>query len=385
MLAPIRDYLRPQDPQSSPLLCATRDRYFNRLSIYIDPGMAGFEEGRWIVSEDVNIEHLLDVFTSIDPDGGDSWHASFYFMRHLYWHKSRQTTLGSKIEALPDDHDFKPRCLFELEQLFGKAGNFAEQKRLLTHTLELERRRGDDPRIAQTLQYLSGVNRHLCLHKEGIQQVEEALEIHKRISHGKGQTRCLDELAWLFFDDEQLDAAENAATLAIDLAAETGQEFIACNLQRLLGGIHQSKGEKEKAVHRFETALGIAAPFHWHDQLFWINYSLVQIFVAEKEFDKANTYIEKAKSHAVADEYLLGRATEMQAGVWYLQSRLEDAKSEALHAFEIYEKLGASGDAEDCRDLLREIEQAMKNRASGLRGELLETSRPTFVNLYFLV
>jgi hypothetical protein len=65
MLAPIRDHLHPRDPESSPLLCTTRDHYFDRLSSRIDPGNPGFEEARWIASEDVNVERLLDVFTSI--------------------------------------------------------------------------------------------------------------------------------------------------------------------------------------------------------------------------------------------------------------------------------------------------------------------------------
>ena len=44
MLAPIRDYLSPQDPKSSPLLCATRDSYFTRLSVNIDPQAPGHEK-----------------------------------------------------------------------------------------------------------------------------------------------------------------------------------------------------------------------------------------------------------------------------------------------------------------------------------------------------
>ena len=64
MLAPLRDYLRPKDPTSSPLLGATKECYFSRLLARIHPGKPGFEESRWIRSEDVNVEHLLDVFTS---------------------------------------------------------------------------------------------------------------------------------------------------------------------------------------------------------------------------------------------------------------------------------------------------------------------------------
>jgi hypothetical protein len=122
MLAPIRDYLRPHHPESSPLLCTTKDRYFTRLLVLVTPTRPGFKEAEWIRSEDANVEHLLNVFTSIDADSGDIWDACGHFMEHLYWHKPRQTVLGPKIEALPDDHPSKPRCLHELSRLSGSVG-----------------------------------------------------------------------------------------------------------------------------------------------------------------------------------------------------------------------------------------------------------------------
>jgi hypothetical protein len=89
MLPPIRDYLGPQDLRQSPLLCATKDRYFSRLSVDALPESPGSGEGRWVVSEDVNIEHLLNSFTYIDPNTGDIWEACHCFMIHLYWLKPR--------------------------------------------------------------------------------------------------------------------------------------------------------------------------------------------------------------------------------------------------------------------------------------------------------
>jgi hypothetical protein len=141
-LAPIRDYLGPQDPRSSPLLCAVRDRYFGRLSADVYPNIPGFEEARWILLEDVNVEHLLNVFISIDPTRDDIWEACYHFMEHLVWYKPRQTILRSKIEALADDHPSKLKCLSRLAWMFQQIGNDLERKRLLTHILELERQRG---------------------------------------------------------------------------------------------------------------------------------------------------------------------------------------------------------------------------------------------------
>ena len=360
MLAPIREYVGPRNPQSSPLLCATRDHYFRRLAIDVDPDKPGFGEARWIVSEDANAEHLLDVFTSIDESSDDAWKACYYFIQHLHWYNPQQTLLASKIGALPDDHYYKPKCLFQLSHLFQQLGNFAEQKRLLTRTLELERQRGDDFQVAQTLRFLSEANRLLGLHEEGIGQAKAASEIFERINDTPGQALCLNDLAWLLFDYEQFDAAKEAATRAIDLSPKTGHEVHVCRLHRVLGLIYQSKGEKEVAIHQFETALGIASPFNWHEELFWIHLVLAQLFLDESEFDKANAEIERAKPHAVGESYKLGRLTYMQAMVWYQQRRLENAKSGGLQALDIYEKLGAARDAEICRDFLQTVEQAIE-------------------------
>ena len=87
MLAPIRDHLCPQDPSSSPLLCAAKDHYFSHLLVEVGPTIPGFEEARWVVSEDVNIEYLLNVFMSIDANSDVVWDTSTHFMMHLYWYK----------------------------------------------------------------------------------------------------------------------------------------------------------------------------------------------------------------------------------------------------------------------------------------------------------
>jgi tetratricopeptide (TPR) repeat protein len=379
MLAPIRDYLNPQDPRTSPLLCAVKSHYFSRLSAGADPGMPGFEERRWIVSEDVNAEHLIDVFTTIDPGRDDTWVACRHFVEHLTWHKPRQTMLKSKIEALPDDHPSKSKCLGQLSQLLGQMGNDVERKRLLTHTLELERRRGDDSQVAYTLQQLCSVNRNLHLYKEGIQQAKEALEIFKRTGNTRWQMQCSSVLSWMFFQAKQLDAAEDVASRAIGLALEEGQEILVCRLHRVLGNIYRSKGEKMKAIHHFETAIGIASRFDWHDVLFWNHFDLAMLFCDEGEFNNANAHAEQTKLHAVNDTYKLGRAMQMQANVWDRQNRLEEARSEALQALEMLEKLGATSDAEDCRKSLQMVERALRDRSTSSQGKPLKTNTASYV------
>jgi len=364
MLAPLRDHLYPKDPASPLLLGTTKESYFSRLSAYIDPDKSVLEESRWITSEDVNVEHLLDSFTSIDADSRNVWDVCAVFMNHLHWHKPRLITLGPKIEALLDDHPSKPRCLWELSSLFRSVGRLAESKRILTHTLKLWRDRGDGYQVATTLDGLSSVNQVMGLCKEGIQQAKEGAEIFERLGDAKGQALCLISLADSLRTDRQLDAAEEAASRAVDLLLEKGDRFRACIGYRTLGYIYRQKGNTEKAIHHLEIALAIASSLNFRSELFGVHFFLAVLFFEAGRLDDAHARIEQAKSHAVSDSYLLAHASRLQVLFWYQQDMLEEAKSEALRALNAFEKLGAANDVEETRKLLEEIDR--KARGNGL-------------------
>ena len=356
MLAPLRDYLRPKDPSSSPLLNATKECYFARLSARTGPDEPDFEGSRWIATEDVNVEHLLDVFTSIDGGTETIWDACGKFMDCLYWHKPRLVVLGLKIEALRDDHPSKPECLRHLSWLFDTVGNFVERKRLLTHALKLWREREDDHWAAQALRDLADVNRLMNFNKEGIQQAKEASEIFARLGKPIKQAECLSDLARLLADEEQFDAAEEAASHAINLLPEEGGQHRACQCHRALGDIYCSKGDTEKAIHHLEVARRIASSINMVAQLFWVHFSLAELFSNQGRFDETKTHLEHARSYAANDVYLLARASLLQAVVRHKQDISEEAKSEALCALEVFEKLGAQIDAEYTRSFIERIE-----------------------------
>jgi len=205
------------------------------------------------------------------------------------------------------------------------------------------------------------------------------LEILESLDDTVGLVDCLINLAWLLQDEGQLDAAEETASRAINLLSEKEGQFRLCRSHRVLGNVYQSKGEIEKAIHHFEAVLGIASSFDWHDELFWTHYSLARLFCYEARFDDANAHLECAKSYTGNSAYNMGRVMELQADVWYDQDRLEEARSEALRATDVYEKLGAVRDVEDCRKLLQRIGEQMNNPVvtgqSGFTYELLQTMR----------
>ena len=186
------------------------------------------------------------------------------------------------------------------------------------------------------------------------------MEILERLGHGVGQAGCLLDLAWLLLGDQQLDVTEDVALRAIDLR-EKGGQFEACRAHCVLGKMYQSKGQTEKATHHFKVALGITSTFNWNAGLFWVHHDLAYLFHKGCRFDNAHAHIEQAKSHAGGGPYLLGHVMGLRARVLYRQERLEEARSEALYAADIFKKLAVAENTEFCRKLLQRIEDKLNN------------------------
>ena len=364
MLAPLRDYLRPVDPTTSPPLLRAKEHYFGRLSVELGPGEPGFDESQWIKSEDVNVEHLLDVFASIDADSEDIWDACYRFMDHLYWHKPRLVIIGLKVEALPDSHPSKPRCLLFLSRLFAEVGNWAEQKRILTQSLGLWRERGDDYWVAEALIYLSDVNRMSDHHQEGIQQAREALEIFEQLGETGQQAHCLVILASLLLGERQLRDAEKAASRAMKLSKDR-DEFDCCQIHRVLGAVNLSKGKTGKAIHHFEASLQIASRLGLGTLLSEGHLSLAYLYIKQRQLDDAHIHSEQAKSHAGNDKHRLGRAFYVSACVLFEQDRYQEVVSEVSRALVLFEKLGAADLAGEARLFLEETRKVIKELEEG--------------------
>ena len=382
MLAPLRDYLHPRNPMTSPPLCVIKERFFRRLSAYIDPNEPGSEESQWIVSEDVNIEHLLNVFTSsTDANSDGAWGSCATFMWHINQHKPRLVILGPKIEGLPNSHPFKPHCLIALSGLLYSTGNFMGEKRLLVHALNLWRERRNDRQVARTLESLAGTNMTLGLHKEGIVQVKEALEIDEWLNNTAEQVDSLLLLVLLLVKDGQVDAAEEAASRILYLSSGRPSQSQLCRYHHALGSIYDARGETEAAISHHEKALGIASSLNLRDEQISFLRRFVSMLLEKERFDDVQVHLEHLKSNGASDPFSLGLAAVIQACIWCQQDRFEEARSEVSHAIEVYERIGASEYLAELKEVLQSIEEQMNNPAtsdsdeSG-EGELLGALPP---------
>ena len=359
MLAPLRDNLCPEDPTSAPLLCSVKEHYFSRLSFSIRSSTLDNDQTAWITSEDANVEHLLDIFTSADANSESVWDACWHFILHLYLHKPRLPVFGQKIGALADDYPSKPRYLLGLSSLCDAVGNSAERRRLLYHALKLYRERRDGHQIASTLQQLAAINSSPDFCEEGIQQAREAMPIFQRLGDMMGVVSCHTCLSSLFRCAGRLDDAEKSESQAIGLidalmptADSTSRGF----LHGFLCEIYSCRGDTGKVIFHLEATLRVAST---RGDRFQSHCELARIYIVEGRFDDAEAHVEHAGSLAANGSSESGSLMLLRARLLRGQGKFEEARSEALRALDLVEEFGGGDHVEEVKDLLYSIDKEM--------------------------
>ena len=201
--------------------------------------------------------------------------------------------------------------------------------------LEDLERAGDDLEleVARMLRFLAETNLQLKLVKEAIPQPREASEICERLDHEAGQTDPLLCLARLLIEDNQVDAAEAAASrTAINLpSGKAWSATIAVSLAvyACLGVSPRPQSATSAKPSRLPlfltcgmTKLRSSAPSH------------------SCRFDDAQVHLNRLKSFVADDPFNLGLTTGMQAIAWAVQGRFGEARSELLRIVGMYEELG---------------------------------------------
>ena len=103
-------------------------------------------------------------------------------------------------------------------------------------------------------------------------------------------------------------------------------------------------------------ALEIAFALNQAKDLFFVHSDLAEAFAQQGRFSDAQTHLEHAKSFAANNTFHLAQASFQQAQLWCTQEKFGDAKSEALVALDVFEKLGSTISAKTTRRLLQQID-----------------------------
>ena len=367
MLAPLRDYLHPKNPSPSTLLAIAKDQYSDRLCVWRNErGVDGFTEVEWFVSEDINAEHLLDAFVSIDTEPANVWGACYQFLNHLAEYKPRPVILGPKIDTLPETHPSKAECVCALATLFSVLGDFSVARRLHLHELRLWQKHGNELNGAIALTRLADTNRLLGNTQEGIGQAEEALRVFERLEEKCWQGHCLKIIAWGYVDCRQLRGASRCVDRLFALLRNGSDKGLLRSCGRILAAISVQTGNLSDAKEILESTLEVPLLLGDAHSQFWITHRLAEVYFGLGDLNGVGDQITGMKSLAQVsrDQYLLGRAMELQAKMWLKTGRFAEARSEALLALAAYGKVGNSWNQEKCGELLKCIEMGSNDSAS---------------------
>jgi tetratricopeptide (TPR) repeat protein len=150
---------------------------------------------------------------------------------------------------------FRAMLLFGLGTLVSEISDYAEAKRYFDQCLDIARKLGDEPMIAQATTSLSWVDTESGDLEQGITLARDALELHRKRGDKRGMALALNSLGTAAVWRGQLEEAERWFNESIELRRQLGDRRGVGYLQVNLGMALLHRGRFDQAASILDEAL----------------------------------------------------------------------------------------------------------------------------------
>ena len=378
MLAPIRLHMSA-DEDYGVLLNDLQAYYYTELDRYsqLSPGDEGFEQTKWIGSEDDNVERLINhflIFSSSDHDAiMDASTACENFLHLLYAQKPRRTILGPLVEKLPEDDSelvvAKAWCLRRLGELERYLGDLAEARKLLSGAQRLFLYEGMRNPAASCLLQVARIGRDLGEYVEAERQFREASAIFSELRDNDGEAHCNHGLGRMLL---KMGKGVEAAPFLEDSQEyfESIEDWQNVSETRIsLGRVKLYEGNLGDAKNDFEAARGIAEKMeNWN----WLGECLrweAEVSLKLEQWEKAHKLLGEARKHFLDTSDIRWAATCLMAkgSAHCDQQEFSIAMTELSQALDEFILIDSKRDQARCLGHMSDVEFYQRNYSTATR------------------
>lgn len=182
---------------------------------------------------------------------------------------------------------------------FFHRGEVEDARAQLEEGIEIHRRLGSERGVANALNSLGWIARHEGRIDEALAHYSESLEIRRRLSESNAVAMALVSLAYLEVDrgryDEASRLSEESLALLESIGARGGGLAI---VNSALGLVRYFQGRPEEAREHFETCLRIQEDIGSRFGIAYAQYYLAQLDLRETDLDAASSRLAEALSTA---------------------------------------------------------------------------------------
>lgn len=297
-----------------------------------------------------------EIFRDLDDGRGEA--ASWWGLGEIHRAQSRleaATDAYTRAKVLYESEGDRPgaaNALWGIGNVLLFEGRYPESRTVFGEVRTAFQQIADRQGEAQAIRGLADVERMLE-HREAARDLYTlALAIYQDVGDLRGQAGCLRGLGHLDRLQGRLEAAVAGFTQALELAEELGDLRVQANMLRGLGDTERQRGRYDEARRALARSIELNQRLRNKAGLGWALRVLADIEREQGRFPEARQAYENSLAAFRAGRREVKGVADALSGFAELaleEQDPEEARRHLGHALHIYENLGITKSAADCR------------------------------------